>query len=147
MVVEQISFFIENKAGRLQEITEVLNNNNIDISALSLADTSEYGVLRMMVSDPHKAKKVLFESGVVGKVTDVLAFAIDDKPGGVVNALKVLTESGIDIKYMYACVAHASNKAIVIARVDNPEEANEILKNNGIDVDSPSSIYRISEKN
>ena len=147
MVVEQISLFIENKAGRLQEITEVLNNNNIDISALSLADTSEYGVLRMMVSDPYKAKQVLFESGVVGKVTDVLAFAIEDKPGGIVNALTVLTKNGVDIKYMYACVAHTPNKAIVIARVDNPNEANEILKNNGIDVDSPSSIYRISGKN
>ena len=147
MIVEQISFFIENKAGRLQEITEVLNKNNIDISALSLADTAEYGVLRMMVSDPYKAKQVLFESGVVGKVTDVLAFAIDDRPGGVATALKVLTENNVDIKYMYACVAHTTNKAIVIARVDNPVEANEILKNNGIDVDSPSSIYRISGKN
>ena len=147
MVVEQISLFIENKAGRLQEITEVLNKNNIDISALSLADTSEYGVLRMMVSDPYKAKQVLFESGVIGKVTDVLAFAIEDKPGGVVDALNVLTQNNIDIKYTYACVAHASNKAIVIARVDNPEKVNEILRNNGIDVDSPSSIYRISGKN
>ena len=147
MIVEQISFFIENKAGRLQEIAEVLTQNNIDISALSLADTAEYGVLRMMVSDPYKAKTVLYENGVVGKVTDVLAFAIDDRPGGVANALKVLSENKIDIKYMYACVAHASDKAIVIARVDNPYEANEILKNNGVDVDSPSSIYRITKKN
>ena len=147
MIVEQISFFIENKAGRLQEIADVLVKNDIDISALSLADTDEYGVLRMIVSDPYKAKSVLFENGVVGKVTDVLAIAIEDKPGGVAYALKVLSENNIDIKYMYACVAHASSKAIVIARVDNPEEANEILKNNGVDVDSPSSIYRITKKN
>ena len=147
MIVEQISFFIENKAGRLQDITEVLNQNSIDISALSLADTSEYGVLRMIVSDPHKAKEVLKENGVIGKVTDVLAFAIEDKPGGVSYSLKVLAENKIDIKYMYACVAHTANKAIVVARVDNPIEANEILKNNGVDVDSPSSIYRIIEKN
>ena len=147
MIVEQISFFIENKAGRLQDIANVLTENNIDISALSLADTDEYGVLRMIVSDPHKAKEVLKEHGVIGKVTDVLAISIDDAPGGFSSVLKVLTDNSIDIKYMYACIARESGKAIMIARVENPIEANKILEANDVDVHSPSSIYRISGKN
>ena len=147
MIVEQISLFIENKAGRLQDIADVLVKNNIDISALSLADTDEYGVLRMIVSDPYKAKEVLGNHGVVGKVTDVLAIAFEDQPGGFSSALKVLTDNNIDIKYMYACVARDSGKAIMIARVENPIEANKILEANKVDVNSPSSIYRINGKN
>ena len=143
MIVEQISFFIENKAGRLQEIAEVLTQNNIDISALSLADTAEYGVLRMMVSDPYKAKTVLYENGVVGKVTDVLAFAIDDRPGGVANALKVLSENKIDIKYMYACVGKLSGKAIMVIRTDNLDLTDDILRLNGYGDINPAEVYRI----
>lgn len=146
MIVEQISVFIENKEGRLSAIADLLAKNDIDISALSLADTDEYGVIRMIVSDPYKTKNILLENGIIGKVTDVLAIAIEDKPGGFAKALKVLTDRGIEIKYMYACVAHDSNKAIMIVRVDNAEEVNKILAENGVDVDSPSSIYRISSK-
>ncbi len=147
MIVEQISVFIENKEGRLSAIAELLAKNDIDISALSLADTDEYGVLRMIVSDPYKTKNILLENGIIGKVTDVLAIAIEDKPGGFAKALKVLTDRRIGIKYMYACVAHDSGKAIMIVRVDNAEEVNKILAENDVDVDSPSSIYRISSKN
>ena len=147
MIVEQISLFIENKAGRLQEITEVLNNNNIDISALSLADTSEYGVLRMIVSDPYKAKEVLKEHGVVGKVTDVLAVAIDDKPGGFSSALKEITDAGVFVKYMYACMSHKEGKALMILAVSDIEKAEEIVKNGKGDMEEPSDIYRINKKN
>ena len=143
MKVEQISIFVENKTGRLLAISEILANNNIDISALSLADTDEYGVLRMIVSDPHKAKSVLNENGIICKVTEVLAIAIDDVPGGFNNALKVLTENGIDVKYMYALVSHEKGKAIMIVSVDDIDKAYKLVKENSkIDV-NPSEIYRL----
>ncbi len=146
MIVEQISVFIENKEGRLSEIADVLAQNNIDISALSLADTEEYGVLRMIVSDPHKAKEVLLKHGVIGKVTDVLAVAIEDTPGGFSKALKQITDNGISVKYMYACISHEIGKAIMILSVDELEKANKIVAKNEVGVASPSAIYRIKDK-
>ena len=143
MIVKQISVFIENKKGRLLEIAEILAKNNIDISALSLADTDEYGVLRMIVSDPHKAKEVLGESRITAKVTDTLAVAIDDRPGGFAESLKILTDKGIEIKYMYALVSHQKGKAIMILSVNDPNFADRILsESNECSID-PSSIYRI----
>ena len=144
MVVEQISVFIENKKGKLSEIADILGENNIDISALSLADTDEYGVLRMIVNNPHKAKQVLAEHGVVGKVTDVLAIAIDDRPGGFAEALKVLNENEIEIKYMYACVSHEVGKALMIFSVEDPVCANKIISSTDNGYINPSSIYRIN---
>ncbi len=118
MLVKQLSAFIENKAGRLSEIADTLADNHIDISALSLADTAEYGIIRMIVSDPERAAKVLKESGVVCKITTALAIAIDDVPGGFAKALHILTDSGMEVKYMYACVGHTSGKALMIVCVD-----------------------------
>lgn len=146
MIVEQISVFIENKEGRLSAIANVLAESKIDVSALSLADTEEYGVLRMIVSNPHKAKEVLSENGIVGKVTDVLAVTIEDKPGGFSKALDVLTQKGISVKYMYASMSHQKGKAIMILSVNDVEKAEEILKTNNLGEVKPSEIYRISEK-
>ncbi len=146
MIVEQISVFIENKEGRLLEIAEVLAQNEIDISALSLADNSEYGVLRMIVSDPYKAKEVLLSQGVIGKVTDVLAVVISDEPGGFSQALKQITENGISVKYMYACTSHKKGKALMILSVSDLEKAEEIVKQSGQDLDDPTEIYRIEKK-
>lgn len=143
MLVEQISVFIENKKGRLSEIAEVLAQNDIDISALSLADTDEYGVLRMIVTDPHKAKKALAEHGVIGKVTTVLAVAIEDRPGGFCEALSTLTDNHVEIKYMYACVSHEKGKALMILSVENPAEAEELIAKSKENITNPSSIYRI----
>ena len=146
MIVEQISVFIENKEGRLSEIASVLAENQIDISALSLADTEEYGVLRMIVSDPHKAKDVLRAHGVIGKVTDVLAVSIDDRPGGFAGALKEITDEGIFVKYMYACMSHKEGKALMILAVSDTQKAEELVKNSNGEMEQPSSIYRITEK-
>ncbi len=146
MIVEQISVFIENKEGRLSEIAEVLAEHNIDISALSLADTEEYGVLRMIVCDPHKAKEVLKEHGVIAKVTDVIAVAMDDKPGGFSSALKRITDEGISVKYMYACMSHKQGKALMILAVSDKQKAEELVKNSHGEMEQPSSIYRITEK-
>ncbi|MBQ9782689.1 MAG: acetolactate synthase [Clostridia bacterium] len=146
MIVEQISVFVENKEGRLLEIAQVLAQNNIDISALSLADTEEYGVLRMIVNNPYKAKDVLKTHGVVCKVTDVLAVVMSDKPGGFSQALKQISESGISIKYMYACTSQQSGKAIMILSVSDLQKAEEIVKEGKADMEEPSDIYRIAKK-
>lgn len=144
MLVKQISVFIENKKGRLVEIADILAKNEIDISALSLADTDEYGVLRMIVSDPHKAKEVLLETGVVGKVTETLAVAIDDRPGGFAEALHILTDNEIEIKYMYACVSHQTGKAIMILSVDDPAVADALIASTKSGDVSPAEIYRMN---
>ena len=143
MLVKQISVFLENKPGRLSEAAEVLAKNGIDISALSLADTDEYGVLRMIVSDPDKAKNALGESGVICKVTDALVVAIDDRPGGFSESLRILTDNGIEVKYMYACVSREQGKAIMVLRVAAPAKADELIRNTESSNVDPTLIYRI----
>ncbi len=143
MLAEQISVFVENKKGRLSEIADCLGKGGIDISALSLAESDEYGVLRMIVSEPHKAKELLRETGVIGKVTKVLAVAIDDRPGGFADSVRVLTENGIEIKYMYACVSHESGKALMILSVDETEKAQQLLGSTDAAKVDPKAIYRI----
>ena len=143
MLVKQVSAFIENKAGRLSEIADVLAANNIDISALSLAEAAEYGILRMIVNDPEAAVKVVKESGIVCRITTVLAVAIDDIPGGFANALHVLTDAGIEIKYMYAGVGRTADKALMIVSVDNPEAADELISKTPYSDVDPREIYRI----
>ena len=143
MLVKQISVFLENKPGRLSEAAEVLAKNGIDISALSLADTDEYGVLRMIVSDPDKAKNALSESGVICKVTDALVVAIDDRPGGFSESLRILTDNGIDVKYMYACVSREQGKAIMVLSVADPAKADELIRNTESSNVDPTLIYRI----
>lgn len=144
MLVEQISVFIENKGGKLSEVADILAQNNIDISALSLADTDEYGVLRMIVSNPHKAKQALSEHGIIGKVTNVLAVAIEDKPGGFASSLNELTKNNIEVKYMYACISHEVGKAIMLLSVDDPIKADSIINETGNGDINPSAIYRIN---
>ena len=143
MLVKQISVFLENKPGRLSEAAEVLAKNGIDISALSLADTDEYGVLRMIVSDPDKAKNALGESGVICKVTDALVVAIDDRPGGFSESLRILTDNGIEVKYMYACVSREQGKAIMVLSVADPAKADELILNTESSNVDPTLIYRI----
>ena len=143
MLVKQISVFLENKPGRRSEAAEVLAKNGIDISALSLADTDEYGVLRMIVSDPDKAKNALGESGVICKVTDALVVAIDDRPGGFSASLRILTDNGIEVKYMYACVSREQGKAIMVLSVADPAKADELIRNTASGNVDPTLIYRI----
>ncbi len=142
MIVKQVSVFIENKAGRLNELADTLAERNIDISALSLADTTDYGIVRMIVSDPEATVLALKESGVICKITDTLAIAIDDEPGGFAKGLKVLTDNGFEIKYMYACISHAKDKALMIVSVDDPERANELVSATATGNVNPSEIYR-----
>ena len=143
MLVKQVSAFIENKAGRLNEIADTLAASNIDISALSLADTTDYGIVRMIVSDPEAAVLALRESGVVCKITDTLAIAIDDIPGGFAKGLKTLTDNGLEIKYMYACISRHEGKALMVFSVENVDAAEALIAGTSAGDVHPADIYRI----
>ena len=132
MYVKQISVFVENKFGRMAEILNALAEKSIDISALSLADTSEFGILRLIVDKPELAVEVLKEEGVIVKLSDILAIAVDDTPGGLAKALNVLTEANVVIEYMYAFIGKADGKAMTVIRVDDEPKASEALKNGGV---------------
>ena len=143
MIVEQVSVFVENKMGRLAAVTKTLAQNGIDISALSLAENEEYGVLRLIVSNPQKAKQALNQSGVIVKITPVLAVAIEDVPGGFSAALEVLTAANVEIRYVYACVAHETGKALMIFSVEDPETADKLLQKTKYGSINPGTVYRI----
>ncbi|MEE0982138.1 MAG: acetolactate synthase [Acutalibacteraceae bacterium] len=132
MFVKQLSVFVENKFGRISEIINALAENSIDISALSLADTSEFGILRLIVDKPELAVDVLKEEGVIVKLSDVLAIAIDDAPGGLAKALSLLTEANVVIEYMYAFIGKADGKAMTVIRVDDEAKAIDALNKGGV---------------
>ncbi|MBQ0084230.1 MAG: acetolactate synthase [Clostridiales bacterium] len=143
MIINQLSVFLENKPGRLYAAVDVLAKNNIDISALSLADTSEFGILRLIVNDFDKAREVLRESGVIVKRNHVIAVAMNDKPGGMVDILKLLSENNMSIEYMYACVGKITGKALMVIRIDDYEQAEKVLLDAGYGEVNPADIYRL----
>ncbi len=143
MLVKQISVFVENKSGRLAEIIGILGKNGIDISALSIADTTDFGILRLIVNDPPKAEKVLKENGMVVKTTEVIAMAVEDQPGGLAKALDIISGAGLTIEYMYAFIGKSDVGALVIVRVDKPEEAVKLMEESGVNIIDAKDVYRL----
>jgi hypothetical protein len=143
MHVEQISIFLENKSGRLAKVTEILSKAEVNIRALSLADTSDFGVLRLIVNDTEKAKLALKENGFTVGKTDVVAVEVPDKPGGLHNILMLLHNSGVNVEYMYAFVQQSGNNAVMIFRFDNTDEAIKLLQNNGVTVINGTELYQL----
>jgi len=119
MNIHQISVFLENRAGQLAEITHLLAENHIDIRALSIAETSDYGLARMIVDDSYKASSVLLEHGNILSMTPVYAVEVPDKPGGLADLLNVLAENHIDIEYMYSLFTHREGHAYMVMRITN----------------------------
>lgn len=142
MKVEQISIFLENRAGRLEEVTRVLAENDISIRALSLADTSDFGILRLIVSDHEKAKKALKDIGFTVGRTSVVAVEVADKPGGLYAILNILSRGGINVEYMYAFVQQNGTNAVLIFRFDRTDQAIEVLNEAGIPVISGDKLYQ-----
>lgn len=140
MIVEQISIFLENKAGRLMEVTKTLSDAHINIRALSLADTSDFGILRLIVDDTAKAQTVLKEKGFTVGKTGVVAVEVGDTPGGLQAILEVLENAGVNVEYMYAFVQKNSENATLIFRLDRTEYALEELKKHNIKVLSVSKV-------
>ena len=132
MKIKQISIFLENRSGRLAEVTEILYKENINIRALSLADTADFGVLRIIVNDPDECLKILKQTGFVARETDVLAVEIEDKPGGLFHVLDTLNKGGINVEYMYAFVEKKRTNAVVIFKIDDQEKAVQVFEKNGI---------------
>jgi hypothetical protein len=132
--VEQISVFLENKTGRLSEVTGILSEADVNIRALALADTSDFGVLRLIVDNNDRAISVLKENGFTVGKTEVVAAEVEDKPGGLHNILRTLRAQGINVEYMYAYVRHTGQDAVMIFRFDNIQGAIEVLKKNGVRV-------------
>ena len=141
MAIKQISVFVENKQGVLSEAVAALSEAGINLRALSIADTQEFGILRMIVSDTEKAVSVLSESTIV-KVTDVIAVKMDDKQGALHNVLKVLEDAKIDIDYSYAFTGSTSG-AYVVIRVGSVEEAQKALEANGVTVLNEADVAAI----
>ena len=130
--VEQISVFLENKSGRLAEVTGVLARAGINIRALSLADTADFGILRLIVNDLERAKQVLKDRDFTVGSTEVLAVEVPDRPGGMAGILEILGKASINVEYMYAFVQKSGEHAIIIFRFDELEGAMEALKGAGI---------------
>lgn len=143
MFIQQLSVFVENKPGRLAFITNLLKDNDIDIRALSIADTRDFGIMRLIVNDPAKAEPVLKEAGCTVSLTNVIGIGIDDKPGGLAKAMDVLYANNISVEYMYAFISKTDNTAYVILRVENNEKALEALKENEIGILTPDKIYKM----
>jgi hypothetical protein len=143
MSVKQISVFLENKAGRLADVTRVLGSNKIDISALSIADTTHFGILRLIVSDPDTAETILRDAGFTVNSSPVLAIAIEDTAGSLSTALDTLNEKQIGVDYIYAFVGKTQTKALVIFRVEDIPAATEVLTAAGITVLKDEEVYSL----
>ncbi len=139
--VEQISVFLENKAGRLAEVTRILAEANINIRALSLADTSDFGILRLIVNDNNKAKEELKKAGFTVAKTEVVAVEVSDRPGGLHHILRILKKANVNVEYMYAFVQQNGAHAVLIFRFDNLGEALRILKDNDVRVIKGEKLY------
>ena len=143
MFIKQVSIFVENKTGKMAEVLEILGENNIDISALSIADTADYGIIRLIVSDPYAAEKILKENGLIVKLTDVIAVGIEDKPGSLSKILKTLRESEIEIRYMYAFIGKHTQCALVILKTEDKEKTVDALSSHNITIFDTKEIYRV----
>ncbi|OGV63697.1 MAG: amino acid-binding protein [Lentisphaerae bacterium RIFOXYA12_FULL_48_11] len=132
MMIKQLSIFLENKKGRLAQVTSTLAKNKINIRALSLADSADFGVLRLIVNDPDRGATSLKKAGMVVQVTDVIAVEISDKPGGLSRVLHLFDRGAINVEYMYAFVEKIKDKAVVIFKIEQPASAIKILKKEGM---------------
>ena len=141
MTIKQLSIFVENRPGRLSAITRLLGNNNIDIRAMSVADTKDFGILRLIVNHPDEALKILKENNFSVTITNVIAIGIEDTPGGLAGAMETLYENNVSVEYMYAFISKTEDIAYVIFRVENNENAAEALKDAGYKILTAEEIY------
>ena len=134
MNIKQLSIFVENKQGRLAEITEIISKSGANIRALSIADTTDFGILRLIVDTPDAAAAALKEAGITVSVTNVIAIGIDDTPGAFSVPMRILSDAGVDVEYMYAFITRKSEKAYVILRVADNDLATKTLADKGVEL-------------
>ncbi|HOC69206.1 MAG TPA: ACT domain-containing protein [Candidatus Hydrogenedentes bacterium] len=141
MKIHQLSMFLENKPGRLSEPCRLLAKAGINILTLSVADTQQFGILRLIVRDWEQAKKVLEQSGCVVNVTEVVATEVEDKPGGLAEILGIIENAGLNIEYMYAFTFRSGDKAVIVFRFNNPDLAIQALQQKNINVINGVELY------
>ncbi len=141
MKIKQISMFLENKPGRLSEPCRLLANAGINIVTLSLADTQQFGILRLIVREWEKAFQILKDAGCVVNITDVIATEVEDKPGGLAHVLDVIEEAGLNIEYMYAFTFRKNDRAVLVFRFDDPDAAISAMQSRGINVIGSVELY------
>jgi hypothetical protein len=141
MRAEQISVFLENRAGRLAEVSAILADAAVNIRALSLADTSDFGVLRLIVDNNEKAKEALKKAGFTVGKTSVVAVEVEDRPGGLHKILNLLYQSGINVEYMYAFVQQSGSNAVMIFRFDQTDKALSVLSENDLKIIDGKKLY------
>jgi hypothetical protein len=141
MKVEQISIFLENKPGALESVMRLLKDADINIRSLSLADTSDFGILRLIVNDTNKALRVLNDNGLRVSRTSVVAVEVPDRPGGLHSILAVLAQHGINVEYLYAFIEKSGENAVIIFRFDSPDDAVDVLLKNGFTVLPGERLY------
>ena len=141
--IQQLSVFLENREGRLDEVLKVLAEKDVNIVALSLADTSDYGMLRMVVSDPHKGRQALKEAGITAMLTDVVALRVPHATGSLSKAMHQIVEGEVNVEYMYAFAN--GNDAAAVLKSDDPARVTDILKGSGFDVYSADEAYRANQ--
>ena len=132
MAIKQLSIFVENREGTLVTVTDAIAKAGVDIRAMSVADTNDFGIFRLIVTDIAKAKKALDEANAFVSVTEVIGVALEDKPGALAKVVKILADQNINIEYMYAFITVSKQFAYVVLRVENNEETEKILSENGI---------------
>lgn len=132
MTIQQISVFLENRSGQLSEITDLLARNHVDLRAIHIAETADYGVLRLITANAQETTQILLSQGFVLSVTPVTAVAVPDEPGGLARLLNILAKAEVDIEYMYSVFGRKDNYAYMIFRVADAKRLEEILADNGI---------------
>ncbi|MBQ9060236.1 MAG: ACT domain-containing protein [Firmicutes bacterium] len=132
MAVKQVSIFLENETGRLADLTQILAENNVDLNAVTIAETGEYGILRCIVQNPEEAVAALSGKGFMASITEVLAVAIENKPGAVNQVLQALADAGIGVKYIYSTIQSAKGEAAITMKTTDQKRAETILKNAGV---------------
>ena len=141
MTIRQLSIFLENKAGRLQEVLEVLSSESINITALTIADTSEYGIVRLLVSDPESGFKLLKSRGYRVNLTEVISLSVSHEPGSLATMLKKFSDENLSIEYMYAfCLG---DKAVIVLRTDNHAKAFEVIEQNNFSIINENEIKNL----
>jgi len=141
MIIKQLSVFLENKSGRLTEVTKTMADNDVNISAFSIAETADYGILRMIVNKPEETVKILKEKDFSVHSTDVICLIVPHKPGGLYRALQILSDNSISVEYMYAFAM--AEEASVVIRTDNIQDAIKVLQDHKLELKKASEIYQL----
>ena len=143
MKIKQLSIFLQNKMGSLSKPLEVLTVANVNIRAMCMADTSEFGILRLVVDNPEKGKQALEENNFLVKITEIIGVEMNDAPGGLASILEIIKENSIDLEYLYAFSHDKSNKAILLLHADNIDKLISILTENNIKIIPAQKVYKL----